>query len=175
MNKEMQAKILAKIKETDEFSEGYPERLKGTKCWMWPGAWGAGRYGYMWHNGKFCRAHNISFAAFKGEIPKGLFVLHECQNKWCVNPDHLHLGTAEGNKDEEIALQARLEEWDVQEIRQYIAEDIYTLREIARRYKVSNETISAIKAGRIWGWLPRWRMWVEPYDDFTLPWPNSRE
>lgn len=47
-------------------------------------------------------AHRFSYEFHKGEIPDGLYVLHSCDNKRCVNPDHLHVGTAADNMREKI-------------------------------------------------------------------------
>ena len=74
-----------------------------TGCWLWTGSL-ARKYGRL-RTGKNGEgwAHRISFEIHKGEIPKGLFVLHKCDTPACVNPDHLWLGTiADNNKDKSL-------------------------------------------------------------------------
>lgn len=43
------------------------------------------------------RAHRVSWQIHFGPIPKGKLVLHKCDNKRCVNPNHLYLGTQGDN------------------------------------------------------------------------------
>lgn len=64
---------------------------QGGQCWIWEGGLSGG-YGVFRIKGISRRAHIISYEIHYGTIPSSLLVLHKCDVKRCVNPDHLELG-----------------------------------------------------------------------------------
>ena len=134
-------------------------------CWEWRAAkdsYGYGEISKGAHGSGILRAHRVSWELTNGPIPKGMCILHHCDNPACVNPAHLFLGTIEDNNHDmaskgrstrgEKSSNARLTEQDVYEIRRMLNRGILQ-RVVAKKYGVSQRAISDIKTGETWNWL----------------------
>jgi hypothetical protein len=129
---------------------------KTDTCWLWLGYIDKDGYGSFRVN-EHVRAHRFSWEINYGcPIPTGLCVLHQCDIKACVNPDHLFLGTRKDNTADAVRKnrmargercgQAKLTEIQVRAIRLSLLPQI----EIARIYNISRASICMIKKRRIW-------------------------
>ncbi len=131
-----------------------------SKCWLWCGPLGWNGYGVFFGRvgeQTAWSAHRYSWALHNGPIPKGLCVCHTCDNRFCVNPDHLFLGTqleniADRDKKGRQAVgerigRSKLSEHEVRLIRS----DGRTHSEIATDYGVVGRTVGNIKSGKAWG------------------------
>ena len=77
-------------------------------CWEWQGAISRAGYGFFSVNRKLRTAHRVSYEMCVGDIPEGTgyhgtCVMHICDNRRCVNPSHLRLGTQRDNLNDMVA------------------------------------------------------------------------
>ena len=128
-------------------------------CIVWTGAlFGDRGYGAFWLRGKTIGAHRAAYMFARGDIPDGMLVRHKCDNRPCVNIDHLELGTHADNARDAVergrkpmgehSVMAKLTDAQVAEIRALLAEGRLTQGEIARRYGVTQTWVWAIAHGK---------------------------
>jgi len=133
---------------------------KADGCWVWTACVDTSGYGKLSVGSReFDRAHRISYRLHHGPIPEGLLVLHRCDNRRCVNPAHLFLGSIQDNMRDMVSKerQARGEnKWtavltaaEVVELRERHA-DGETLSYLATVYGITNKQASSIACGDSW-------------------------
>ena len=126
-------------------------------CWIWTKTknnWGYGVARIMALN---MTAHRLSWAIEHGPIPDGMLVLHKCDDRACVRPDHLFLGTSQDNSDDMMRKGRNrntvLTQDDVLEMRRRYASGGTSTIKLAREFGVGVTTIANIIHRRTWGWL----------------------
>jgi len=127
-------------------------------CWEWKASRLNG-YGGMWLNGKMVGAHRVSWMIFRGTLPDELHVCHKCDNRICVRPSHLFLGTHQDNMDDKVRKKrqpkgedngnSKLTQPQVEEIRRLSSEGISQVK-LAKRFSVSRFPIHGILTGKLW-------------------------
>ncbi len=127
-----------------------------TGCVIFTGYIAETGYGLICIATKTQSTHRLSWECANGPIPAGCYVLHRCDVRACINPDHLFLGSQDDNMKDMSAKgrssrgeknhKAKLNE---DQVRSILA-DRRSHRAIGRDMRVTKTTVGDIKRGRIW-------------------------
>jgi hypothetical protein len=127
-------------------------------CLLWQGWIKNTGYGEAKVNNRRTTTHRLSWEYHKGPIPSGMCVLHKCDVRNCVNPNHLFLGTTQDNVDDKMLKgrfvplrgvdngNAKLTSEQVVAIR----EDSRPQAAIAAEYGIAQANVSLIKRRLAW-------------------------
>ena len=129
----------------------------GDECWEWPSCRDDAGYGTMEYNYRLLKAHAVSYQIHIGPISSGLQVRHSCDNPPCVSPHHLSLGTSLDNAADRVK-RGRQAKGESQHLAKLTEKQVLEIRllsglsqkQIAKRYGLSQSTVSAILRRETW-------------------------
>jgi len=147
-------------KDIDRFMSNINKVIE-SGCWEWKNSVVCHGYGNIKINKKNIRVHRFSYELHYGEFEPELHVLHKCDNRKCVNPEHLFLGINKDNVDDKVSKDRQaqgsqngnslLNENQVKEIKVLLQNKYYGyIKDMCEKYDVSERCIFDIKLGRTW-------------------------
>lgn len=154
-------------KEKDRIRTLLKEHTREEKeCLVWTGSRRGYKTGYgcLYVGGEVFAAHRVAWTLAFGEIPRGLHILHSCDNPPCVRVEHLRTGTVADNAQDRMKRnprahseghpRAKLTNADVVAILLLFGSGMFKSKVLALAFNVSQTVITEIGYGRSWTYLP---------------------
>jgi len=171
---ELRRKLLERMASSVEGRARFWNKAKignPDECWNWNG-WINNRYGYYvirvyrpcdrGKNYNF-EAHRLAYFLENGSLPENLLVCHKCDNRSCVNPKHLFLGTSQDNSSDMVRKRrqvvgekikgAKLTPTAVYKIRKLLNEGV-PKNKIAPQFGIHASNLLFIERRETWKHLP---------------------
>ena len=132
------------------FQKNYEERFWNNvnisdkdSCWDWKAGRSGTGYGCCYCGSSERKAHRVSWIYTNGPIPKDKLVLHKCDNRLCVNPNHLYLGSRSDNqRDRADSNSIKFTKDMIESMKRMYYEYGLKQKEIARIFKTDQSVIS---------------------------------
>lgn len=118
------------------------DRTDQSGCWLWIGPRTTKGYASTSWQGRFRQVHRMLWEREHGPVPAGLYVLHHCDVRHCVNPAHLYVGTQTDNMRDMVVRGRKPSRKGERNGRCKVSED--TVRTIRRRYAAGGVSLRAL-------------------------------
>ncbi len=158
MNGELVSKTfeLRFLRKIDRNGPAHPTKPQLGSCWLWTGA--KHKTGYGWISAYLSNAiyaHRAAWVIFRCAIPSDREICHSCDNRPCVNPDHLFLGTRADNVRDCVDKgrhkgNRKLTDDQVRQIRDGFAKSGLSMRVFGAQFSVSPATICEVLSRKIY-------------------------
>ena len=136
------------------------------ECLLWTGRKIWSGYGTIGIRSHSTAVHRVAYKMWNGDIPKGMYVLHKCDIRHCIEPSHLYLGTHHDNMKDmverdrqyhplgELHKMSKFKDENILEIRALYASGKYSQADLSRKYEVCGPCIHNIVKRKSWKHLP---------------------